>query len=119
MSIVSLSGISLDFGAQTIFDNMSFSLENNSKIGLVGRNGCGKTTLFNLITQKLRPENGQLHIAKNAQISYLTQEPELNDSQSIEQSILESRADYVQYSNDLQKAEELLSKLDSLAKSKS
>ncbi len=110
MSIVSLSGISLDFGAQTIFDNMSFSLENNSKIGLVGRNGCGKTTLFNLITQKLRPENGQLHIAKNAQISYLTQEPELNDSQSIEQSILESRADYVQYSNDLQKAEELLSK---------
>jgi ATP-binding cassette subfamily F protein 3 len=109
MSIVSLSGISLDFGAQTIFDNMSFSLENNSKIGLVGKNGCGKTTLFNLITQKLRPEKGQLHIARNAQISYLTQEPELDDSKTIEQSVLESRADYVQYSQDLKRAEELLS----------
>ena len=109
MSIVSLSGISLDFGAQTIFDNMSFSLENNSKIGLVGKNGCGKTTLFNLITQKLRPEKGQLHIARNAQISYLTQEPELDNSKTIEQSVLESRADYVQYSQDLKRAEELLS----------
>ena len=109
MSIVSLSGISLDFGVQTIFDKMSFSLESNSRIGLVGKNGCGKTTLFNLITQKIQPESGNVHIAKSTKISYLTQEPELDDTMTVEQAVLESRADYVEYSRELQTAGELLS----------
>ncbi|MCK4957699.1 MAG: ABC-F family ATP-binding cassette domain-containing protein [Candidatus Cloacimonetes bacterium] len=109
MSIVSLSGISHDFGVQTIFDNMSFSLEKNSKIGLVGKNGSGKSTLFNLITGKLQPEEGQVHRSKSAKIAYLTQEPELDDNLTLEQSVLESRADYVKLSKQLQEAENLLS----------
>ncbi|MFO7897060.1 MAG: ABC-F family ATP-binding cassette domain-containing protein [Candidatus Cloacimonadales bacterium] len=108
MSLVALSKISHSFGIQTIFQNMSFSLEANSRIGLVGKNGSGKTTIFNLITQKIQAETGNVHLAKNAKIAYLTQEPELNNNQTLEQSVLESRADYVRYSAELRTAEELL-----------
>jgi ATP-binding cassette subfamily F protein 3 len=108
MSLVALSKISHSFGIQTIFQNMSFSLEANSRIGLVGKNGSGKTTIFNLITQQLQPESGNVHLAKNAKIAYLTQEPQLNNNQTLEQSVLESRSDYVKYSAQLRAAEELL-----------
>lgn len=110
MSIVSLSGVHHAFGAQTIFDNMSFSLEANSKIGLVGKNGSGKTTIFNLITQKIESDIGNIHLSKSAKIAYLTQEPELNESLTLEQIVLDSRADYVQCLQELNFAEKLLAK---------
>ncbi len=49
MALLSLSDISKSFGVELLFDNISFTVENNHKIGLVGVNGSGKTTLFKII----------------------------------------------------------------------
>ncbi len=109
MSLISISNFSHSFGDNIIFKNVNFTIEQNSQIGLVGKNGSGKTTLFNIITKKLFPENGEIHIAKNIKIVYLTQEPELNDNQTLYECVLESRQDYIEFSTKLEAVEHDLS----------
>jgi ATP-binding cassette, subfamily F, member 3 len=110
MSIISLSNISHNFGDADIFKNISFSLEDNSRIGLVGRNGSGKTTLFKIIIERILPKEGIVHVAKNRKLVYLTQEPELNESQTLKECVLESRPDYIDLKQQLEAAEHQLSK---------
>ena len=109
MSLISISNLSHSFGDNVIFKNISFSIERNSRIGLVGKNGSGKTTLFNIITRKLLPGDGEVHIAKNTKIVYLTQEPELDDAQTLYECVLESRQDYIDLSAKMKAAEQDLS----------
>jgi ATP-binding cassette subfamily F protein 3 len=108
MSLISISNLSHSFGDNIIFKNVNLTIERNSRIGLVGKNGSGKTTLFNIITKKLSPENGVVHIAKNTKIVYLTQEPELNDNQTLYECVLESRQDYIELSAKLEATEQEL-----------
>jgi len=112
MSIITLNNIYHNFGGQDIFRNLNFSVEKNSRIGLVGANGSGKSSLFNIITNRLNPHSGVLQKAKNLKIAYLTQEPELNEDKMFYDCILESRPDYVELSEKLRKAELALSKYD-------
>ena len=109
MSLISISNLSHSFGDNIIFKNVNFSIERNSRIGFVGKNGSGKTTLFNIFTRKLLPVNGEVHIAKNTKLVYLTQEPELNDNQTLYECVLESRQDYIELSAELKTAEQDLS----------
>ncbi len=113
MSIVSLSNIYHSFGAEKLFQALSFSIEHNSRIGLVGKNGSGKTTLFNILTQNLIPDKGNVHKSKTAKISYLTQEPELDDSLTLKECVLQSRPDHIELSEQLRKAELKLAEDDS------
>ena len=73
MSIVTVSGLAMDFGEQKLFDNMSFEVQNDDRIGLIGVNGCGKTTLFKLLTGELTPSGGNIVINKNAAVGYMEQ----------------------------------------------
>lgn len=109
MSIISLSNISHNFGDDDIFKNISFTLEDNSRIGLVGRNGSGKTTLFKIIIERILPKEGVLHVAKNRKIVYLTQEPELDETQTLQECVLESRLDYIDLKQKMETAEHQLS----------
>ncbi|MBT7469165.1 MAG: ABC-F family ATP-binding cassette domain-containing protein, partial [Candidatus Cloacimonetes bacterium] len=85
MSLISISNMFHSFGINEIFEDINFSIEQNSKIGLVGKNGCGKTTLFNIIKQNIVADKGIFHKAKYTNIAYLTQEPELNPEQTLEE----------------------------------
>ncbi len=105
MSIISISKISHSFGDEEIFHNINFSAERNTKLGLVGKNGCGKTTLLNIITSKLQPDIGNIHKAKKAKIAYLTQEPELDNSITLQECVLASRKDFTKALQKLRKAE--------------
>lgn len=109
MSIISLSNISHNFGDADIFDNISFSLEDNSRIGLVGKNGTGKTTLFKIIMNRILPKQGEVHVAKNKKIVYLTQEPELNETQTLKECVLESRQDWIDLKQKMESVEKELS----------
>ena len=73
MAIVTVSGLAMDFGEQKLFDNMSFEVQNDDRIGLIGVNGCGKTTLFKLLTGEISPSDGNIVINKNASIGYMEQ----------------------------------------------
>ena len=108
MSLISLSNISQNFGGQEIFRKINFSLEQKSCIGLVGKNGSGKTTLLNIISKRIIPSEGEVHIAKNRSISYSTQDPEFPDDKSLYDFVLGSRLDFIELSSKLKEAEKNL-----------
>lgn len=74
MSIVSASNLGQSFGAFDVFRDISVSIANDGKVGLVGPNGIGKTTLLLLLAGLAKPASGTVHRAKGSQLGYLPQE---------------------------------------------
>lgn len=70
---MNIQNLTMSFGLQTIYDNVSFQINENDKVGIVGVNGAGKSTLFNLILGKLHPDEGKIIIKNNINIGYLPQ----------------------------------------------
>ncbi|GAA6396504.1 ribosomal protection-like ABC-F family protein [Solibaculum mannosilyticum] len=73
MVVLSASKLQKSFGADVLFDNVSFHVEQRDHIGLVGANGAGKTTLFQLITGQMEADGGEVHCSREAVIGYLEQ----------------------------------------------
>ena len=71
--MLQVNNLSLAFSEQQILDDISFNIHSGERIGLVGRNGSGKTTIFKLITGELHPDEGRIAIPKNYTIGYLKQ----------------------------------------------
>jgi ATP-binding cassette subfamily F protein 3 len=74
MSILTISGVSQSFGAFDVFQGLSASVPNDGKIGLVGPNGIGKTTLLRVIAGLSQPDTGSIFISKGTRLGYLRQE---------------------------------------------
>ncbi len=73
MILLGVNGLEKSFGAEELFSEVSFSVESGEKIGLVGANGCGKTTLFKIITGEEPADGGQITLAKGMKLSYMEQ----------------------------------------------
>ena len=73
MAIVTVNGLCMEFGEQKLFDGMTFEIQENDRIGLIGVNGCGKTTLFKLLTGEYSPTDGNIVMNKNTSIGYMEQ----------------------------------------------
>jgi len=73
MTIISVNDISLSFGTNEILKNISFSLNENDRLGIVGVNGCGKSTLLSLILGEETPDSGNIYISKQKSIGVLRQ----------------------------------------------
>jgi len=71
--MISIVNISKSFGSENLFDEVSFDLNPGERIGLVGRNGHGKTTLLRLLTGEETPDSGAITVAKGYRLGYLTQ----------------------------------------------
>ncbi|MBO0960178.1 ABC-F type ribosomal protection protein [Neobacillus sp. MM2021_6] len=71
--MINVKGLEKSFHLQKIFDNIQFEIKNGEKIGLVGLNGTGKTTLANLILGKILPDKGVIEKPNDVKIGYLTQ----------------------------------------------
>jgi ATP-binding cassette, subfamily F, member 3 len=76
MILCSIQEISKMFGGNLIFENLSLEINENDRIGLVGRNGSGKTTIFKLLANVESPDQGQIHLKKGAKVGYLAQIPQ-------------------------------------------
>ena len=74
MAVLTASSLGQSFGAADVFDNISVSVANDAKIGLVGPNGVGKTTLLLILAGTTKPESGTIHRARNKRLGYLPQE---------------------------------------------
>ena len=61
------------FGASIVFQDIQFEIRNNEKIAVVGRNGCGKTTLLKVIAQQEELDSGSIHKENDVRIGYLAQ----------------------------------------------
>ena len=73
MTILNATELSMSFGEQNLFENVSFKIEHNDKIGFVGANGCGKTTLIKILTGELSATFGTIAKSKGMNIGYLEQ----------------------------------------------
>ncbi|PLS02789.1 ribosomal protection-like ABC-F family protein [Neobacillus cucumis] len=76
MIICSVNHLSKSFGGHTIFEDLSFEVHEGSRIGLVGRNGGGKTTLIKLLANQETVDEGVIHWKKGLRIGYLAQIPD-------------------------------------------
>lgn len=74
MSLITTENLSLSFGAFDLFQGVSVKIANNSKIGLIGPNGIGKTSLMLILAGKNSPTTGSVHIARGRRLGYLRQE---------------------------------------------
>jgi ATP-binding cassette subfamily F protein 3 len=108
MSIVAISDLKHTLGNRQLFDSVSLTLEYNSKIGLIGKNGSGKTTLFKIILGEILPENGVINRAKNKNIGYLSQEPQLPQDTTLYDFVLHSRQDFIALKKKLEDAQHQL-----------
>lgn len=72
--MIDISSLSYHIGKRTIFEEASAFIDKGHKIGLVGLNGCGKTTLFKLILGQLYPDGGQVNIAKDVRLATVEQD---------------------------------------------
>lgn len=73
MAIVTVHDLAMEFGEQKLFDGMNFEIQDGDRIGLIGVNGCGKTTLFKMLTGEYYPTGGNIIINKNTTIGYMEQ----------------------------------------------
>ncbi|RLC33602.1 MAG: ABC transporter ATP-binding protein [Deltaproteobacteria bacterium] len=71
--MISIENVSKSFGGQILFEGISFQINSRERIGLVGRNGHGKTTLFRMITGAQAPNSGNIVIPKNYRIGHVRQ----------------------------------------------
>ena len=83
MSFLTVSHVSHSFGGRQILEDVSFKLEKGEHIGLVGANGEGKSTFFNLITNNLLPDDGQITWPGKIKVGYLDQMSSLENGKTI------------------------------------
>ena len=81
--MVSVNNLSLYFGGQDIFKNISFMINKGDKIGLVGKNGAGKSTLLKVLAKEQSYNEGNLSIPNDLVVGYLMQDLDFVDSQSV------------------------------------
>ena len=83
MSVISISNAQLAFGHVALLDNADFSLEAGERIGLIGRNGTGKSSLLKVIAGLAKLDDGLLSFQQGLRIAYVAQEPEFNPQASV------------------------------------
>ena len=86
--MISIDNITVEFGGNTLFENVSFLIKEKEKIALIGRNGAGKTTLLKLIAGEISPTRGSISRPKNLTIGYLPQHIKVNDSKTVREETL-------------------------------
>ena len=104
MNYLSVENISKSFGARTLFENVSFGINKDQKIAFVAKNGTGKSTILNIINGLDFPDTGQIVMRKGIRMEFLSQEPNLQDELTIEESIFASDNDILKVIERYEKA---------------
>ena len=83
LSLLTLANVSIAYGTQVVLDGVTVSIEAGEKIGLIGRNGCGKTTLMRVMTGELQPDSGAMQLSRGVAVGYLRQDPDFNPDDTV------------------------------------
>jgi ATP-binding cassette subfamily F protein uup len=83
MAVISLSDAQLAFGHVALLDHTEFSIETGERVGLIGRNGTGKSSLLKVIAGKFKLDDGLLVMQQNLRIAYVEQEPVFDPSKNV------------------------------------
>ena len=87
--------LSINFGSRQLLENVNFYLNENDKVGIIGINGTGKSTFLKVLAGFLEPDGGKITRNPNVQVSYLSQNPQMEDDATIlEQVFLHFPAEF-------------------------
>lgn len=107
MNVLDVQNLTLSFGENTLFSNLSFDVQDKEKVGFVGVNGAGKTSLFKVITGEYTPDSGNCFISKNATLGYMQQHT-CSDNKTIWNELVSVFDDLIQIELELDEINEKL-----------
>jgi ATP-binding cassette subfamily F protein uup len=90
VNYLSVENISKSFGERTLFENISFGINKDQKIAFIAKNGSGKTCIMKIINGEDEPDSGQVILRKEIKMAFLSQDHNLQDELTIEESIFAS-----------------------------
>lgn len=118
MALITLLNASLAYGHVALLDHADFALETSERIGLIGRNGTGKSSFLKILAAMEVPDDGTMHVQQGIRIAYVAQEPLLETDDTIFQSVQRGLAPVMKliddYSNCIGDLDELQSQIESL-----
>ncbi len=88
MILISVQNVRKGFGANEVLRDVTFSLQKGEKMGLIGVNGCGKTTLMRLISGETQPDEGAVHMSKDLRVGYLAQINDIDPADTVRGAML-------------------------------
>lgn len=89
MALISLSDVQLAYGHVPLLDHADFALEPGERVGLIGRNGSGKSSLLKILAGSVQPDDGQVMFQSGVRTALVPQEPELTNTHSIFDAVLD------------------------------
>lgn len=86
--MLKVQDLSISFDGKQIFNDLNFIVNDKEKVGLIGRNGCGKTTLFKILSGKIKDYEGEVSIPKGYKVGYLEQHLQFTQETVLEEACL-------------------------------
>ena len=106
--ILSLNNVSLSFGDKNILNKISFLVNENDRVALIGDNGTGKTTLLKVITGEYHKDEGDIVFKKDINIGYVSQHQNITSELTVYEELLDSKKDLIEVEERLREMEENL-----------
>lgn len=113
MPILSCSNINKTYITDVVLENISFNIEQGDKIGVIGLNGTGKTTLLNILAGEISKDEGDIFVQRDIRIGYLKQHVNIESEMNVFDECLEVFQDLIQMETDLRNLENQMSAGDS------
>ena len=88
MALITLLDAQLAFGHVALLDHATFSLETGERVGLIGRNGTGKSTLLSILAGHTHLDDGELRVQDGLRVLYVEQEPVLPEAANVKESLI-------------------------------
>jgi ABC transport system ATP-binding/permease protein len=92
VTLLHAAGLRLAFGSRAIFDGLTFTLAEGERVGLVGVNGSGKSSLMRILARAAEPDRGEVQLRRGASVTYLAQEPTFADGATVASELEVARA---------------------------
>src|SRR5437764_8156921 len=91
MTLLRAASLSLSFGSRTVFRDLELVIEEGERVGLIGVNGSGKSSLMKILAGAMAPDSGELQLRRGAAVTYLAQEPEFPPGATVEAELSAAR----------------------------
>ena len=104
--ILACQNISKSFGVEPVIRNVSFHVEDQEKVAIVGINGAGKSTLLKIIVGELPADEGTVTLAKGKTLGYLAQHQDISDERTIYEAVLEGKRQLIDMEQKIRELEE-------------
>ena len=111
MIMLSCNNVTKSFGVETILENISFSINEGDKVGIVGVNGTGKTTLFKVITGIYGYDSGEIFTSKNCRIGYLEQNTNFRSENTIYEELMSVFGHLIEAEEEIREMEHKIAEL--------